>query len=435
VTVGRGLAFVLFILALRVAAFATDLPSPWRSWRYSRPIVGFPGSDRTPVTIRLPLDFFAHGDVHGSDLRIVDDRGQEDPYFLSVPQGESSAETRPSEILERSFVSGHFTQLVIRVTDKPLLEASHGATLEQLQPEPWFNTYRIATPESDFMFWVETSVSDDAHQWRIVDRRSPISRFRKHGLEGNQTVQFEGDSNQRFLRLRIFDPDRQFPVDAVEVLSRSSSEPPRTLIPAVFRAEQSADSTENRRCADLNSPNLPISEVDFSTDQPAFYRAVRISTSNDRKEWSFRAAGEVYRFHQAGKAKESLRITFPETFARFWCVDVVNGNDQHLANLGLELRGIERSVTFQLEPDRTYRLIYGNRRAFSPHYDFARIFDWKGIVPVASLGPEEVTANYADPRPYTERHPLFLWFVVGIAVVTLGYTALRALRAPKLSAE
>jgi hypothetical protein len=91
---------------------ATDLPSPWR---YSRPIVGFPRSDRTPVTIRLPFDFFAHGDVHGSDLRIIDDRGQEDPYFLSIPHGESSAETRPSEILERSFVSGHFTQLVIHV--------------------------------------------------------------------------------------------------------------------------------------------------------------------------------------------------------------------------------------------------------------------------------------------------------------------------------
>ena len=227
-TIGRGLAFVLFVLTLRVAAFATDLPSAWRSWRYSRPIVGFPRSDRTPVTIRLPFDFFAHDDEHGPDLRIIDDRGQESPYFLSTPQGESSTETRPSEILERSFVSGHFTEIVIHLTDKPLLDRGHGTTLEQRQPEPWFNTYRIATPESDFMFWVETSVSDDAHQWRVVDRRSPISRFAKHRLEGNQTVQFEGYSNQRFLRLRIFAPDRQFPVDGVEVLSRSFSEPPRT---------------------------------------------------------------------------------------------------------------------------------------------------------------------------------------------------------------
>jgi hypothetical protein len=106
-----------------------------------------------------------------------DDRGQEDPYFLSIPHGESNAETRPSEILERSFVSGHFTQLVIHVTDKPLLEANHVPVSSNSNPS------RGSTPKSDFMFWVETSVSDDAHQWRIVDRRSPISRFRRRGSD------------------------------------------------------------------------------------------------------------------------------------------------------------------------------------------------------------------------------------------------------------
>ena len=431
----RGPACVLFALALAAATFATDLPNPWRSWRYSRPITGFPRSDRTPATIHLPFDLLAHSDVHGADLRIIDDRGREVPYFLGVPQVESKTETLPSHILERSFVAGQFTQIVIRVTDTPVLDESHGAAVRQLQAEPWFNTYRIATPETDFMFWVETSVSDDAHQWRIVDPRSPISRFHRHGLDGNQTVQFEGYSNQRFLRLRIFDPDRQFPVDSVEVLSRSSSEPPRLAIPAVFSSEPSADATEGRWCADPSSPNFPVSEIDFSTAQPEFYRAVRISTSDDRKEWSFRAAGEIYRFHQASKLRESLQIHFPETFAPFWCVDVINGNDQPLANLGLELRGVERGVTFQAEPDRNYRLIYGNRKTSSPHYDFARIFDWKKVVPIASLGPEEITANYTDTRPFTERHPNLLWLALGIAVVALAYTALRALRAPQPPAE
>jgi len=74
------------------------------------------------------------------------------------------------------------------------LDKTHGVTLQQLSAEPWFNTYRISTPETDFMYWVETAVSNDAHEWRVVDARSPISRFRKHQLEGNQIVQFEGYS-------------------------------------------------------------------------------------------------------------------------------------------------------------------------------------------------------------------------------------------------
>jgi hypothetical protein len=431
----RGLASLFLFLVLCVAAFATDLPAHWRSWRYSRLIGDFPRGDRTPVTLRLPFDLFARSDAHGSDLRIIDEHGQEIPYLLGVPRGESRTETRPSHILERSFVSGQFTQIIVRVTDQPPLEDRRGATLQQLDAEPWFNTYRVATPETDFMYWVETAVSDDAHEWRIVDAHSPISRFRKHGLDGNQTVQFEGHSNQRYLRMRIFDSDRQFPVDAVEVLSRSSSEPPRTPLPNVFSPDKSLDDTESSWSTDLSTPNLPVSELDFSTDQPEFYRPVRISTSDDRKEWSFRAAGEIYRFHQANKLKESLRISFPETFARFWRADIINGNDRQLINVRLELRSFERSITFQTEPGHAYRVIYGNDKVSSPQYDFARIFDRRKVVPVAALGSEESTGNYADPRPYTERHPNLLWLALATAVALLGYAALRALRTPTSPAQ
>jgi hypothetical protein len=430
----RGLASFLLVLVPGAAAFATDLPGPWRSWHYSRAVVDLPRADRTPVTIHLPFELFAQSDTHGSDLRIIDERGQEIPYLLNVLQGESKTDTRPSRIVERSFVLGRFTQIVVRVTDKPPLDESRGATLRQLDAEPWFNTYRIATPETDFMYWVETAVGDDAHQWRIIDARSPISRFRKHGLDGNQTIQFEGFSNQRYLRLRIFDPDRQFPVDGVEVLSRSSSEPPRIPLPCAFSTEKSSEATESRWSSDLKTPNLPASELALSTEQPEFYRAVRISTSEDQKEWGFRAAGEIYRYHQANKLKESLRIDFPEVFARFWRVDIINGNDRELAGLRLELRGLERQVMFQMEPDHTYRIIYGNDRAFSPQYDFARIFDQKIVMPLPGLGSEEITANYVDPRPYTERHLRLLWLALGIAVILLAYAALRALRSPKPSA-
>jgi hypothetical protein len=51
------------------------------------------------------------------------------------------------------------------------------------------------------------------------------------------------------------------------------------------------------------------------------------------------------------------------------------------------------------------------------------------------LGPEEITSNYADPRPFTERHPNLLWVALGLAIVLLGYAALRALRTPDSPAQ
>jgi hypothetical protein len=426
----RGLALTLTVLTLAALCAATDLPNQWRAWHYSRALQTSSAGQRSPFALKLPFDLLARSDVHGSDIRVIDDQGQEVPYALNRLQGDSKTQVLPSHLLERSFVAGQFTQITVGVTDKPALDDSHDATLEQLQAGRWFNTYRIITSESDFMFWVETSVSDDAHQWRVVDARSPISRFRKHGLDGNQAVQFEGYSNQRFLRVRVFDPDRQFAVDSVEVLSRQSTEPPRIFVSATFSPKTAPESTESRLCTDLTSRNFPVSEVDFSTNQPEFYRAVRISTSEDEKDWAVRASGEIYRFTKSGKLAESLRISFPESFERFWCVDVINGNDRPLSGLTLDLRGIERRITFQAEPNRTYRLIYDNSKASAPQYDFAHIFDFKKVLPIANLGPEELTANYADPRPFTERHPLLLWFALIIAVVLLAYSALRALRAP-----
>jgi Protein of unknown function (DUF3999) len=423
----------LTLAVLSVTSFAVDLPGRWRTWRYSRPIefhpIGLhPAVNSSPLAVHLSWDIVARSNSHGSDLRIIDDGGQEIPYSLVVLRPESRIEKLPSQILERSFVAGEYTQIVIRITKA--LDDWHGATLHQLETEPWFNTYRITTPKTDFMYWVETAVSDDAHEWRIIDPRSPISRLRKNGIEGNQTIQFAGYSNQRYLRLRILDQKEQFPVDGVDILSRSSWEPPRALIPAAFSTEKSSDEHTSRWRADLGTPNLPVSELDISTDQSEFHRTIHISTSDNGDEWNFTAAGEAYRLKQRGKLKEFLQVNFPEAFARFWRVDVLNENDQPLTNVHLELHGVERQIYFRAEPPRSYRILYGNDKAPSPAYDFGKIFDQTDpkILPQAQIGPEDVTNNYYDPRPFTERHPNVLWVALGAGVILLGYTALRTLR-------
>ena len=164
----RSLTSILAFVAFAALCAATDLPSQWRAWHYSR-AVRFSAGPRNLFTLTLPFDLLARSDAHGSDIRVVDDQGQEVPYGLSFPQDDSKTQVIPSRLLERSFVKGQFTQIVVGVTDKAPLKESHGVILDRLQAEPWFNTYRIVTPETDFMFWVETSVSDDAHQWRVID--------------------------------------------------------------------------------------------------------------------------------------------------------------------------------------------------------------------------------------------------------------------------
>jgi hypothetical protein len=111
---------------------------------------------------------------------------------------------------------------------------------------------------------------------------------------------------------------------------------------------------------------------------------------------------------------------------------VLNANDAPLSEVRLSLAMPLRFVLFHPVQNRSYRLIYGNARAAAPQYDLSRTLHIQAneMMPHLGLGSEEVTSNYADSRPFTERHPNLLWIALGIAVVLLGFAALRAMRTP-----
>jgi hypothetical protein len=413
----RSLLLFFALVAIAGATPAGDLPDPWRAWRFSRqiPLETSPGL----IEVELPRDLLAHSANHLADLRLIDDRGKEVPYVVYVDRGgDPIIRSSTAKLRENSFVPGQFTQVVLEVQTDALFH----------------NTVRIDTPESDFINWVEVAASDDAHLWRIVKARAPISRFRKENLEGSQTIHYSENAS-RFLRLRIFEPAHQFPVIGAAILTYDTREPTRAPVPvpAAFQLDSSAPTDLTRWSADLSTDQLPVTELVFSTTQPEFYRAVRILTSADGKEWRTICGGELFRYKVGEKLEESLRVGFPENWGgRYWRVEILNGNDAPLTDVTLSLNMIPRLVFFLPAEGRSYRMIYGNAAAFSPQYDLARIFHFQGK-PSGSIvlaGPEEPTANYADPRAYTERHPNILWSALGIAVLLLAYAAFRALRTP-----
>ena len=118
-------------------------------------------------------------------------------------------------------------------------------------------------------------------------------------------------------------------------------------------------------------------------------------------------------------------------------MEILNGNDAPLSSAAPSLIMIPRRIFFQPASGQGYRLIYGNHKAAVPQYDLQKIWTYKGK-PAALIikpGTEEATMNYADPRPFTERHPNLLWFALGLAIVLLGYAALRAMRTPDSAAK
>jgi Protein of unknown function (DUF3999) len=417
----RKFLFLLLPLAvLGIATFAMDLPSAWRSWRYSRPIE--PARADALNYITLDRDVFSHSENRLSDLRIIDDFGQELPYAVRPQITAPPQPIRvPGTLRENSFVPGQFTQVVLDL-------GGHAR---------FHNSLRVQTPESDFINWVEVAASDDAHQWRIVNPRAPISRFRKENLEGNQAIRYS-ENNARYLRVRIQESGHPFQVTDIEAFSSpimKKESPAEDGVPltALLAPDPAAEGSQTRWTVDLGSSNIPIAKFNFETSQPEFYRAVRILVSSDQEDWQPAGGGEIHRYIVGGKTEESLGAQCYESWGpRYWRVEVLNANDAPLSTVSLSVVMPLRFVLFHPVPTRSYRLIYGNARATAPQYDLARTLQIPAVEAVIrpGLGAEEVTSNYADPRPFTERHPNLLWIALGLAVLLLGSAALRALRAP-----
>ncbi len=421
----RILSLLLVSGILGASALPTVLPSAWRSWRYSRTIASGRADALNYVT--LDREIFSHSENQLADLRIVDDLGHELPFevrsqITPPPQPIRLAAT----LRENSFVPGQFTQVVLDLGERT----------------GFHNSLRVQTSESDFINWVEVAASDDAHQWRIVNARAPISRFRRENLDGNQNIRYS-ENNARYLRVRIQESAHTFEVTGIEVFSSPAitSETPAEKgapLTAMLLPDSNSAPSQSQWSVDVGSATIPVARFNFETTQPEFYRAVRLLNSTDQKEWQSAGGGEIHRFVVNGKTEESLGVPCYEVWGpRFWRVEVLNASDTPLSAVRLSLTMPLRFVLFHPGQDRSYRLIYGNFRATAPQYDLARTLHIQANEAMAhlGLGAEDATSNYADPRPFTERHPNLLWIALGLAIVLLGYAALRALRTPDPAAS
>ena len=409
----RGIAAAVF-LALAAAIAAAPLPSAWSHWRFSRTIEIAPTDSLRLAGLVLPQDVYLHAQPSLPDLRIIDDAGAEVPYAPYARRGSTSSRNLPTEMLENSFSPGADTQVVLSV----------GAAA------PFHNAVEINTSESDFIQWVSVEASDDAHEWRIVETRAPIFRFRQQSREGTQTVRYS-PNNARYLRVRVLDGDRKFPIESAQVIYNAVEAPERSFLEAQIVDDPGKRAGENAWRADLGTAALGVQEVRFAVNPAQFIRAVEISDSEDGKTWVSVAHGEIYRFQRENTAEERLHVDVPgEITARYWRITVENGNDAPLPGVIPSIYITPAHLVFEQQPGRSYRLLYGQALATAPVYDLSRRVSaaQEDAAIVGQLGAEEETGNYADPRPWTEKNRYVLWIVMGLAVLLLGGSAIRALR-------
>lgn len=413
------LAAALLFAAALWSQSEFPLPDAWRHWRYSSPVEAPAGHTGVVSVVASPA-VTAHAQPRWADLRVVDETGREIPYVLHTVQDRHSVEQRPARLMEVSFRPGESTQGIVDLDVDP---AEH-------------NSLEVQIARSDYFLWVEVAISPDGRSWRILNERSPVYRFAASGLDGNQTIRYSA-SRSRYLRVRLLEGAEKLPLNAVRVAQEIRREAERAPLEATVQPHPAAPVNESWWLADLGEARLPISEVRFAVDQPEFHRAVRVRSSDDGKAWRTAGYGDIYRIPprastatEEASQRERMLVRFQEAQARFWRVEVLNRNDPPLAGTRVQLLGTPRRVIFRVEAGRSYRLLMGHPRATAAQYEMARLTPEVELeaAPAASLGAIAVNPAWADPAPWTERHPYLLWIALLAAAAILGLLALRALR-------
>jgi hypothetical protein len=407
----------MLILTPRIAAQnVSSLPAAWAHWKYFHAINLEDAPAERLVAVLVPEEVYRRSANRLADLRVTDDRGAEVPFLIEARYGTQQTAERNCRSMESSFVPGKYSQVIC--------DAGEDAGFH--------NGIRIHTPEQNFMAWAEVAVSDDARQWRIVDDRSPIYEFAERKLTGVDTLHY-GDTNARYVRVRIFRSDGKFLVNSLAVLHEASEKRESAPIDAALVPDSLKIAGESIWRTNLGEPAFPVDEIGIAAAQPEFSRRVSVEASNDGENWYDCGSGDVYRFRQGETQRESLRIHIIEQWAPYLRVRIVNGNDPPLEGLRATLYMTPRRIAFWQKPGRKYLLLYGQSEAKTPEYDISQTLNAEQVrtaLPVSSVGPEEINSAWSDPRPWTDRHESVLWIAAILATALLALMALRSLRNP-----
>ncbi|MCX6605167.1 MAG: hypothetical protein NTV52_16425, partial [Acidobacteria bacterium] len=135
-----------------------------------------------------------------------------------------------------------------------------------------------------------------------------------------------------------------------------------------------------------------------------------------------------------GGGEESLAVSFTETQLPWQRLCVFQGDDEAVVLESVKLSGVDREVFFRSEGAGSYWLYSGAGGARAPEYDLARTAgaEFWGSAQAGKLGAREANPGYRpapEPvTPWTERFPGLLYGVMGVAVVGIGWMALRLLK-------
>ena len=283
----------------------------------------------------------------------------------------------------------------------------------------------------DFVGHAHVFGSNDLHAAQPTDLGAyTIYDFTKEKLGSNFTLKLPL-SRFQYLRIQLSDPVVPEDVGGVNIAKQEEEK--------IGWLDLGIKPTITKKGKDTQiswtaPAKVPIERLVFDVDpnEINFRRDVTVYTGlkND-----YVSSGEVTRIRmtRAGRKVESeqLAMELPGTRAANYMVTIHNGDDPPLRLRAVHAMQVERRIYFDPKGNGQFQLFYGDDRAHSPEYDFAKLFEPDENAARAELAAPRHNEAYVPPpdeRPWSDRNPVLVWVAMGVAIIGLGIVAWRSLR-------
>lgn len=399
-----------------------------KHWEFSKSIRVL---DYSKKAAAIPLDRQVYDSAKAdlSDLRIVDEKGQECPYAFFT-QGEVKKEKKLKAVILSTQINK--TESVI--------------TAELKEPLTPFNSIKIIPEGSNFARKITIEGSNDNRTWEMIRKGSVVHAFafqithrffeqytnevyEGYGFgrysEEKLWVQFP-EANYRFVRATVPHGLDKEPVEVkdLEIFRTIKINAEEDVFSGkIIKRMPGAESKCIENIVDFGSKDIPLSRIDLATGQSNFFRRVEVEGSNDLAKWAGAASGVIFSISVDEEPEQNLTIRLGDAKFRYLKIKVFNGDNKPIRLESVTGHGLKRFLVMIPEKGLQYKLLYGNPGAKSVSYDLGEVIRGKMI---DNFGRGALNAQirndkyvpYKEAKPWTEERPYILW--VTMIVIILG---------------
>ena len=412
--------FITALVLLLLASSSAVADFSQRDWRYVKGITLPLGLQPGGLVELLPdREVFAGAAQGLADLRIIADENGEIPYKLELSKAERERTSFPVSLRDKGYIAGSYNIFTADLGQSGILHNEIEIKISSA------NFRRIAT--------VETS-NDEATWMKIGEQTVYDFTVKERDFTTRDTRVRYPDSTARYLRVKIADNGE----GSLEIIGATVfyvKETPAREIPwsaSILDISRDAGQRTTNVEIDLGTPGLPTYRLAISTPDVNFYREVTLQASTDRENWAtVMQRANLYAYDTPKFVGRSLVITYPETTARYLRLVIHDEDSPPLTVQEVNVWSLWRRVVFAADPQRSYKLYYGNAKAQRPSYDIERIFPYfvTEKLPEAKLGPQTANPSFEEEKPpVSERFPWLFPAVVAVAVVIVALLLLSILR-------